>query len=218
MSNKTCLSRGALWTALASSVAMAAAPVLANAQGYDQQGYSDPAPPQGQYADPPPGMENGEYDLRYSQYDTRYGEEVSRWSAENCIQNRQNNAVAGAVIGGVLGAVVGSNVSGRHNRTEGAVAGGVLGATAGAAIGSSGSSSVGCPPGYAVRPGASAFVYGGPVYGPSVYAYPTWYNPWVFSGGRYVYRPYRSWYAQNRRYWRHTRVCHVNRRGVRVCR
>ena len=68
-----------------------------------------------------------------------------------------------------------------------------------------------------MRPGARAFVYGGPVYGPSVYAYPTWYNPWVFSGGRYVYRPYRSWYAQNRRYWRNTR-CHVNRRGVRVCR
>jgi len=25
---------------------------------------------------------------------------------------------------------------------------------------------------------------------------------WVFTGGRYVYRPYRSWYWNHRNYWK----------------
>ena len=48
--------------------------------------------------------------------------------------------------------------------------------------------------------GAPAFVYGGPAYG--VYAAPAWYNPWLWYGGRWVYRPYPSWYWSHRAYWR----------------
>ena len=118
------------------------------------------------------------------------------------MRHQQGNAVAGAIIGGALGAVVGSNVAGRGNRTEGAVIGGALGATAGASIGANSGSGVGCPPGYVMRAGAVPFAYAGPVYGTSVYYAPSWYRPWVWVGGRYVYRPYRSYYWKNKRYWK----------------
>ena len=202
----------AAMTALAAAIALN--PLLADvaqAQPYDQgpppdyqpgyaYGDSDVPPPEG-------------YDERYRGYDQsgaardedrRYAESVQRWSAENCIDRRRDNQAAGAVIGGVLGAIVGSNVAGRGNRTAGAVFGGAAGAMAGASIGAS-STSPGCPPGYAVRAGAPAFV--GPVFvGGYGYAAPPGYRPWVWYGGRWVYRPYpyhRYWYRyERRRHWR----------------
>jgi hypothetical protein len=168
-------------------------------QGQYPDRYPDQsAPPPGEYA-PPPGSDS--YDYRYQQYDRDYAGRYSAWAAENCIDRRNNNTAAGAIIGGVLGAVIGSGVAGHHERGEGAVVGGVLGAGAGAAIGSSSSDSRGCPPGYYVRAGAPAFYYGGP----AVVVAPSWYNPWAWSGGHWIYHPYREWYYNHPAYWRHRR-------------
>lgn len=46
--------------------------------------------------------------------------------------------------------------------------------------------SPGCPPGYVLRDGAAP-LYVAPAY---AYAAPGWYNPWVFYGGAWVFRPY----------------------------
>jgi hypothetical protein len=46
-----------------------------------------------------------------------------------------------------------------------------------------------------LRGGAPAFYYGGPM----LYAAPADYNPWLFYGGRWVYRPY----PYHRWYYRH---------------
>lgn len=188
---------------LAAGLALAA---LAQGGAAVAQPYGPPiAPPQGQYAPPPPGAEarGAIYDPRAQAYDRDYAQRYSEWAAQYC-ENRQrsNNTAAGAVIGGVLGAVIGSNVAGRHDRGAGAVAGGALGAVAGAAIGNNASTNPGsCPPGYVVRPGAPAFAYG-PGYSTAVVVGPSWYNPWFWSGDRWVYRPYRYWYWNNRTYWR----------------
>jgi hypothetical protein len=157
------------------------------------------APPPGQYAPPPPGYERpgAVYDDGAQRADRDYADRYSRWAQEYCIDRRNNNTAAGAIIGGILGAVVGSNVSGRHSKTGGSIIGGALGATAGAAIGASSAESADCPPGYYIRSGAPRFAYGPPVeYGPS------WYNPWFFEGGIWLYRPYRYWYWTHDSYWR----------------
>jgi hypothetical protein len=178
-------------------------------QGYDQgppPGYNQAPPPgynqapsQGQYAPPPPG---GAYNGQAQQYDQDYAARYSAWAAQYCVDRRNNNTAAGAIIGGVLGAVIGSSVAGRHDRGGGAIVGGVLGAGAGAAVGSSSTDTRGCPPGYVIRAGAPVFYYGGgPAYGPAYWG-PSWYNPWVWSGGRYVYTPYRRWYYGHPGYWR----------------
>jgi hypothetical protein len=126
--------------------------------------------------------------------DLRYSAAVQRWAADNCYNQRQGNQAAGAVIGGVLGAFLGSGIAGRGNRTAGAVFGGAAGAMAGSAIGAS-STSPGCPPGYAVRPGAPVFI--GPAFGGGYfYTEPPGYRPWVWSGGHWMYRPYPY-----HRYW-----------------
>jgi outer membrane lipoprotein SlyB len=166
--------------------------------GYDR----DYGPPAGQYAPPPPEA-GPSYSYRYQQYDRDYASRYSSWAAENCVDRRNNNTAAGAIIGGVLGAVIGSGVAGHHERGEGAVVGGVLGAGAGAAIGASSGDTRGCPPGYVVRAGAPAFYYGGG-YG-SAYWGPSWYHPWTWYGGHWVYRPYRQWYYGHPMYWRHRR-------------
>jgi len=101
----------------------------------------------------------------------------------------------------VLGAVAGSAIAGRGDHFAGAVVGGAVGATAGAAVGASSGRGAYCPPGYIVRAGAPGFVYGGPVYGPGVIYGPGWYNPWFWSGGQWIYRPYRYWYWGHRWFW-----------------
>jgi hypothetical protein len=63
---------------------------------------------------------------------------------QQCVRERQNNAVAGAVLGGILGAVLGSQVAADGHRGDGTFVGGVLGAAAGAAVGD-GASSCGQP-------------------------------------------------------------------------
>jgi hypothetical protein len=163
-------------------------------------GSGDAGPPQGQYAPPPPGYENGgAYDDQSQQTDRDYARRYSAWSAQNCVDQRNNNTAAGAIIGGIFGAVLGAGIAGPRNAGAGAIVGGALGAGTGAAIGSSSGAGAGCPPGYVVRAGAPAFYYGG---GPGIYWAPAWYHPWFWSGGRWVYRPYRDWYWNHRNYWR----------------
>jgi len=141
---------------------------------------------------PPDGYDDSyrRYDFsdRARREDERYAGSVERWAEENCVDQR-NNAAAGAVIGGVLGAIIGSGVAGRGNHTGGALVGGALGAMAGSAIGAS-STSPGCPPGYTVRSGAAAFQPGFVFYGGYGYDAPPGYRPWIWTGGRWAYRPY----------------------------
>ena len=166
------------------------------------QGAYNPPPPQGAYnVPPPPGYQPGddrdESSDRARQQDQRYSYEAERWAAQNCIAQRANNGAAGAVIGGILGALVGSGLSSRRDSGAGIVAGAGLGAIAGNAIGRSDGSNPNCPPGYALRAGAAPF-YPGPVYGGDVvYAAPPDYDPWIWYGGHWIYRPYpyhRYWY------------------------
>lgn len=158
---------------------------------------------QGQYnVPPPPGYDPA--DARYDQSpqardeDERYSYAAEQWAARNCVEAHARDTTAGVVIGGILGAVIGSGLAGRYDRGAGAVAGGALGAVAGGAIGSSAAdSNPNCPPGYVMRAGAPPF-YPGPVYGGVVYAAPGWYDPWIWYGHHWIYRPY----PYHRYYWR----------------
>jgi hypothetical protein len=132
--------------------------------------------------------------------DDQYSYQAEQWAAENCVAERANNEAAGAVIGGILGALIGSGAAGRYHRGAGAVVGGALGATAGAAIGASAGSNPNCPPGYVLRDGAQPFY--ADVYGPVPYAAPVGYDPWIWYGGHWIYRPYpyhRYWYRTHHR-------------------
>jgi hypothetical protein len=56
-----------------------------------------------------------------------------------------------------------------------------------------------------VRPGSPAFI--APAFaGGYVYSAPPGYRPWIWTGGRWAYRPYpyhRYWYRyERRRHWR----------------
>ena len=195
-----------------STLALTAQATVAAAQPYDQGGqdyyrdqappadYRDAAPPSSEYAPPPGQSDDGSYNARARDYDRDYAAQYSRWAAQNCVDRRNGNTVAGAVIGGVLGAVIGSNVAGHGERTGGAIVGGALGATAGGVIGNASTDQAGCPPGYVVRSGAPEFYYSGGYAGPS-YSAPSWYHPWTWSGSQWVYRPYRSWYYDHPNYW-----------------
>ena len=163
-------------------------------QGYPQQPYQDPA------LQPPPGYtaQDAQRDASDAAraYDQQYAAAAEAWSAANCVRQEQNRTAAGAIIGGVLGAVIGSAAAGRHDSGAGAIVGGGLGAIAGGAIANS--SGPGCPPGFVLRPGAPAFGYAPPPGGAVlVYDQPTWYNPWIWYNGAWVYRPYPY-----HRYWR----------------
>lgn len=132
--------------------------------------------------------------------DRRYAAAVQHWAARACVDERDQNRVAGAAIGGVFGALVGSAAAGRHDRGGGAVVGGILGAIAGSAIGAS-QTSPGCPPGYVVRSGAPPF--SPPRFRSGfVYVAPPDYRPWIWADERWVYRPYpyhRYWYRHESR-------------------
>jgi len=163
-------------------------------QGYQQQPYQDPA------LQPPPGYsaQDAQQDASPAQrqYDAQYAAAAEAWSQANCVRQEENRTAAGAIIGGVLGAVIGSNIAGGRDRGAGAVVGGALGAVAGGAIANN--SGPGCPPGFVLRSGAPAFVYGPPPGGVAVvYDEPSWYNPWLWYNGAWIYRPYPY-----HRYWR----------------
>jgi hypothetical protein len=187
------------------ALALAAAAILTASAASAQPAYPPPsAPPAGQYAPPPPGADlpGALYDDPAQRYDRDYAQRYAEWAAQNCIDQR-NNTIAGAAIGGVMGAILGSGVAGRHDQAAGALVGGALGATAGAAIGSNAGAK--CPPGYVVRPGAPTFVYAPPpgyAYPAEVIYGPPWYDPWVWTGRVWVFRPYRYWYWHNHAYWR----------------
>ncbi|MDR3511807.1 MAG: glycine zipper 2TM domain-containing protein [Caulobacteraceae bacterium] len=204
------MARGAgLAVAVLATAATVSGPVQAQPYPAQPPGYA----PGYAYGDtnvaPPEG-----YDARSGRYDAspaaraedeRYARAAERWAMESCVDQRENNRAAGAVIGGVLGAILGSSVAGRHDRGAGAVVGGMAGAIAGSAIGAS-STSPGCPPGYVVRSGAPPF--SPPMFGGGfVYVAPPGYRPWIWSDGRWGYRPYpyhRYWYGYERRHgWDH---------------
>src|SRR5579863_2894887 len=140
-----------------STLALVGEAGVAAAQPYDQgsgqdyyrdqappSDYSNTAPPAGQYAPPPGEAYSRSYDQRVRDYDQDYARQYSAWAAQNCVDRRTGNTVAGAVIGGVLGAVIGSNLAERGSRGTGAVVGGALGAAAGGAIGNASTSNAGC--------------------------------------------------------------------------
>jgi hypothetical protein len=191
-----------------------AAPPPPPDQGYQggqyDQGYSGDQYSQGyqggQYnVPPPPGYTASDAQYEESaqarEQDERYSYAAEQWAAANCVRQRENSTAAGAVIGGILGAVIGGAAAGRYDRGAGIVAGGALGAVAGGAIGNaSAASNPNCPPGFVLRDGAEPF-YPGPIYGPIVYAAPGWYDPWLWYGGHWIYRPYpyhRFWYDHHR--------------------
>jgi hypothetical protein len=199
-------------------LAVAAAPVFAQPtdqpppsdqrppsdQGPPPGAYAGQAPPPGQYNVPPPpgyqpGDDQNETSPQAREEDERYSYEAERWAARNCVAQRQADTTAGVVIGGILGAIVGSGLAGPHARGAGAVLGGVGGAAVGGAIGSSAATNPNCPPGYVVADGAPPFDPG-PIYGGVVYAAPGWYDPWIWYGGHWIYRPYpyhRYWYRHH---------------------
>jgi hypothetical protein len=157
---------------------------------YEEQG--PPPPPEGYY---------GRYDSseQARSEDEAYRRSAEGWAARNCYR-KGDNAAGGAIIGGILGAMIGSSVAGHGNHASGAVVGGAVGAMTGAAIGAS-STSPGCPPGYVVREDAPPFYFNG-FSGGYGYAAPPGYRPWIWTSGRWVYRPYpyhRYWY---RSHWR----------------
>jgi hypothetical protein len=161
---------------------------------YQQQPYQDPA------LQPPPGYTaqdaQRDADAAARAYDQQYAAAAEAWSQANCVRQEQNRTAAGAIIGGVLGAVIGSSVAGHHDAGAGAIVGGGLGAIAGGAIASS--SGPGCPPGFVLRAGAPGFYYATPPGAAMVvYDAPTWYNPWIWYNGAWIYRPYPY-----HRYWR----------------
>jgi hypothetical protein len=163
--------------------------------------YADQAPPgydPSQPPPPPPGYQGAPMSEDQQAEDARYATAAQQWAAQNCVRSG-GNVAAGAVIGGIFGALIGAGVSGRGS---GAAIGAAIGGTTGAAAAASqqGATSPGCPPGYVLRGGAPAFYYGGPY----LYAAPAWYNPWIWYGGAWLYRPYpyHVWYARHWG-WRH---------------
>lgn len=174
----------------------------ADDDGYYDEAY-DAAPPPGYDGTRPPPpprgwRDDGEYRQDYAE-DDRFALSAERWAQNNCVK-AQNNAGVGAVVGGLIGALVGNAASRPRDRTGGTLAGAAIGAAGGAVVGgaSSNATSPGCPPGYVVRRGAAAFDYG-PNF---VYGAPGWYRPWVFTGGRWLYRPYPYHRFYARHYWR----------------
>lgn len=164
--------------------------------GQDQGHYNVPPPPGYR---PNEGQSDSSAQARAD--DDRYSYEAEQWAARNCVAQRANDTAAGVVIGGILGAIIGAGAAGRYDRGAGAIVGGALGATAGGAIGNAaGASNPNCPPGYVLAPGAAPF-YPGSVYGDVIYSAPGWYDPWIWYGGHWIYRPYpyhRYWYRTHR--------------------
>jgi hypothetical protein len=200
-------------TAAALTIAATALSFSGSAMAQPDQGATAGPVDQGQYGPgrgqynvpPPPGYQPNDDQYETSsqarEEDQRYTYEAEQWAAQNCMAERANNTAAGAVIGGILGAIIGGGMAGRYNRGAGVVVGGALGATAGAAVGNSASNNPNCPPGYVVRPGAPGF-YSGPFYGGVIYAAPPWYDPWIWYGSHWIYRPYpyhRYWYRTHPR-------------------
>ena len=198
MTQTSNLARSAVLAAALAMSAVSTVPAVAQPHGPP----SDQGPPPGYQpgyaygeanAPPPEGYDPSDSRFddspRARDEDSRYADHVQRWAEDNCVDQRNHNAAAGAVIGGILGAFIGSGVAGRGSHTGGAFLGGALGAMAGSAIGASGSSP-GCPPGYVVRDGAPPFEPGFVFYGGYGYAAPPGYRPWIWSGGRWAYRPY----------------------------
>jgi hypothetical protein len=160
--------------------------------GYD--GTRPPPPPPGYQAAPDEAIQRGQ-DQRYTAY-------AEQWARDNCVKAHGDTG-AGALIGGAIGAIIGSGFGGHG---AGALAGAAVGAAGGAVVANSSGSnttSPGCPPGFVVRREAPAFAYGG--YGGQsyVYAAPGWYQPWVYYGGAWTYRPYpyHVWYYRHYGYY-----------------
>lgn len=180
---------------LATAASMAISTLAAG--GASAQDYGPPPPPGydgSQPPPPPPGYQPEQISPQQAEADRRYAEAAQQWAAQYCVKAHGDTA-GGAVGGAIVGALLGSAIGGRGNHGAGALVGGVVGAGAGASIADSRGSmatSPGCPPGYVTRGGSPAYYY------PGSYNYgaPGWYNPWVYYGDAWVFRPYpyHSWY------------------------
>lgn len=173
--------------------AYAAAPPPPPPAGYDG---SQPPPP-------PPGYRPGAEDAGRSAQDQQYAAYAQQWEQAYCVRAHANTG-AGAVLGGAAGALLGSGLAGRHDRGAGALLGAGVGALGGAAVANNSAgnaTSPGCPPGYVTREGAPPLAYGAGYPAAPAYAYaaPDWYQPWVYYGGAWAYRPYpyHAWYYRH---------------------
>jgi hypothetical protein len=150
------------------------------------QAGSQPTPAQSSPANPTPAA-TGPSNPQAQAAAQAYADQYARWASANCVDQRTGNTAAGAIVGGALGAITGAALTGKG---AGALAGGAVGAVTGAAVGSTAPTS--CPPGYVVRAGAPAFVYGGPYY--AALDYPPAAYSWVWVGDRWLYEPYPTAY------------------------
>jgi hypothetical protein len=178
-----------------------AQPQTGNDGSQYSQDQAPPPAPSSQVTEGSAPRDASAYDTRTREADQQYAARYSAWAARYCVDQHNSHVAAGAIIGGLLGAATGAAIGGPHNAAAGAAVGGVIGLGTGAAVGAS-TASAACPPGYVVAAGAPTFVYGGAYAGPGVvYAGPGWYRPWYWSGGRWVYWPYRYWYWNHPAYW-----------------
>lgn len=177
---------------------------LAQTSTASSSGESDRTRQHDQYnVPPPPGYKPppGRFVQtdREREEDDRYSRAAERWAAANCVADRRSNVAAGAVIGGLVGALAGTGLAGRHDQAPAAILGAGAGAVAGSAIARNASPD--CPPGYVIKAVPEPF-YPPPVHPHVVYVAPPWYDPWVWYGGHWIYRPYpyhRFWYEHHRR-------------------
>jgi len=162
--------------------------------GYYDAQPQGPPPGYGAAMPPPPGYDGGPPSPQQQTQDQQYAAYAQQWAQENCVKSH-GDVAAGAIAGGIFGAVIGGITGGRRGVAIGAGLGGVGGAAV--AADSEGATSPGCPPGYVVRDGAPGFYYQGS--GPYDYYAPADYNPWVWWGNAWVFRPYpyHSWYYRH---------------------
>jgi hypothetical protein len=155
---------------------------------YDAQPSDQGGPP------PPPGYDGGPPSAQQRQQDEQYANYAEAWARDNCVKSG-GNVAAGAIFGGTFGAILGGIAGGPRGVAVGAGLGGLGGAAVAAS--EQGATSPGCPPGYVVRRDAPPFQY---AVGPDYYYYaPADYDPWIWYGGAWVYRPYpyHAWYYRH---------------------
>jgi hypothetical protein len=158
----------------------------------EDRGYTDNQPQPGYSDEPPPaGYDGGPPDPRQQAQDQQYASSAEAWARDNCVKSG-GNVAAGAIFGGTFGAIIGGITGGGRGAAWGAGLGGLGGAALAAG---SQQTSPGCPPGYVVRRDAPAFAYG-PAYD---YYAPAAYDPWIWYGNAWVYRPYpyHTWYYRH---------------------
>ncbi len=180
-------------------------------QGYDQgppPGYNNAAPPQGQYAPPRQGRTRGPATTGTSNTIATMPVAIRPGRRRTVSTGATTTPSPAPIIGGVLGAVIGLECRRprrarrghgdwrrswrrgrrrhrqqrhRHSRMPAGLRG---------------------PPRGARRSTMPVPPTGSAYWGPS------WYQPWVWADGRWVYHPYREWYYRHPTYWGGRRYHH----------